>query len=89
MRASATGPVDEPALVGAEHLGDLAGDDVHQRGGRRVSLGHQPRRAEDAVEVAGPAGGAGLLPVAPQGDLGDREADHHEQDRWPRGRRSP
>ena len=40
------GTVDEPALVGAEDLGDLPGDHVDDGRGRDVALGDRAGRAQ-------------------------------------------
>lgn len=49
--------------------------------GGQGALGDGASGVHHTVEVAGAPGGLPLLARSPEGDLGDREADHDEQNR--------
>jgi hypothetical protein len=81
IRASQDWSLNVSALVGAEDFRCLPSHDVDHRLGGHAAFGDGSGNAENAVEVAGAPGGSALLPVAPECDLDDREADGHEEDR--------
>jgi hypothetical protein len=67
-------PELEPAGPKRQKLGQLHGNLIGQRG-RRLAFGDSTRCGIDAFQVPGPSAGGGELPVTPDRDLGNRDAD--------------